>query len=632
MKKAILLILIIHLFAILGESPLYGQKKVKGLSVEELINAAEEIKDAKPELAIQYLEQALNQSSRSKGQFLKGRIYYLLGDIYQGIEQYDAAQNRYLQALKILQKNKDRTLKDYVNARLGEVSVKRKDFTQGEVYFKQCIKLATSDSISLSCKEGLLDIYFPQNDADQMLNIISDIEKNYQLDSLGVARLNARKADYYLLNKDFEKVATNYNNSISNIPQNVKIKKRDIKVLNQTQSNIYKSQDVSVADKFSLRTDSIQLLTTLLPKALEIDNFLQLSDLYFDEEKWLEANSNIVKAENLIETNTNKKTVLEIYDRSIKINEASGNIEEAYEAQKKYIEANKALVADLESQIIKQVDIERSQNKIDLLQKDFKLEESNEALLKNQLKNQRIFITLLSLLLLGSLVFFYFLNKSVKEKRKANQLLYLKSLRNQMNPHFIFNALNSVNNFISQNDEKAANKFLANFSKLMRQVLDNSQKEFISFEEEISLNELYLELEHFRFRDQFDYTFNNEVDQTKELEIPPMLIQPFIENAVWHGLRYKKEKGELKVHVKEVNQHIVVTVQDNGIGRVQSKALKTKNQKKYKSTGLENINKRIALINEIYQKAYSVSVEDLDSSQEDTGTKVKIKIPIEHSK
>ena len=118
-------------------------------------------------------------------------------------------------------------------------------------------------------------------------------------------------------------------------------------------------------------------------------------------------------------------------------------------------------------------------------------------------------------------------------------MLELKSLRAQMNPHFIFNSLNSVNSFISKNDDRSANKYLSQFSRLMRMVLENSKHDFVSLDSEIEILKLYLELEHLRFQDKFDYDFTIGGGVKKdEIEIPPMLIQPFIENSVWHGLRY----------------------------------------------------------------------------------------------
>ena len=151
-----------------------------------------------------------------------------------------------------------------------------------------------------------------------------------------------------------------------------------------------------------------------------------------------------------------------------------------------------------------------------------------------------------------------------------------------MNPHFIFNALNSVNSFIATNDERTANKYLSDFSQLMRSVLENSEQDFIPLEKEIDLLELYTKLEHFRFKDKFDYSITvDENVKVNEFQIPPMLLQPYIENAVWHGLRYKQEKGKLEINIaQKTKDEITITIIDDGVGREKSKALKTENQQK----------------------------------------------------
>ena len=157
--------------------------------------------------------------------------------------------------------------------------------------------------------------------------------------------------------------------------------------------------------------------------------------------------------------------------------------------------------------------------------------------------------------------------RNAKKSKKISQLLAIKSLRSQMNPHFIFNALNSVNQFIAKNDERAANKFLAEFSKLMRLVLDSSQEDFIPLAQEKDMLSLYLKLEHLRFRDKFDYELH--IDENLDLEvieIPPMLLQPYIENAIWHGLRCKETEGMLYVDISEKDNNIWATISDNGIG------------------------------------------------------------------
>ena len=156
----------------------------------------------------------------------------------------------------------------------------------------------------------------------------------------------------------------------------------------------------------------------------------------------------------------------------------------------------------------------------------------------------------------------------------------------------------------------------------MRSVLVNSEEDFISLEKELELLGLYLKLEHSRFQDKFDYEL--DVDKAIDMgqfQIPPMLLQPYIENAVWHGLRYKNEKGFLKVTLthKDV-ETILIEISDNGIGRKKSKELKTDHQKKQQSKGMQNIKQRIAILNEMYKDKVDVFIEDL--YDDETGTKV----------
>ena len=193
-----------------------------------------------------------------------------------------------------------------------------------------------------------------------------------------------------------------------------------------------------------------------------------------------------------------------------------------------------------------------------------------------------------------------------------------------MNPHFIFNALNSVNSFIASNDERAANKYLSEFSQLMRSVLENSEEDFIPLSKEIELLELYVKLEHFRFKDKFDYEVTvDESINVDDFVIPPMLLQPYVENAVWHGLRYKEDKGMLKIHFQQKDKETVsITIEDDGIGRKKSKELKTENQKKQKSKGMGNIQKRISILNEMYKDKVDVIVED--AFENEAGTLVRL--------
>ncbi|MEZ4776845.1 MAG: tetratricopeptide repeat protein [Bacteroidia bacterium] len=256
------------------------------------------------------------------------------------------------------------------------------------------------------------------------------------------------------------------------------------------------------------------------------------------------------------------------------------------------------------------------------------LEKEREAREANLHRQQIISYSLVAGLLLV-LISGFFVMRSYNARRKANLLLTLKSLRAQMNPHFIFNSLNSVNSFIAKNDDRSANKYLADFSRLMRSVMENSQQDFVPLSAEIQILELYLTLEHFRFKDKFDYTFTVDPAIGRDsIDIPPMLIQPYIENAIWHGLRYKDEKGFLRVELKQVENYLVAEVEDDGIGRKKSQELKTKNQKTHQSTGLKNTAERLKIINTLYRKEITVKIEDVIKDGECKGTFVEIKIPV----
>ncbi len=269
--------------------------------------------------------------------------------------------------------------------------------------------------------------------------------------------------------------------------------------------------------------------------------------------------------------------------------------------------------------------IAEQQNRITSLESDRALSQSKYELTQERNKSQQLIIYSLIGGLVLLLITGYLMFKYIKQQKLANNLLALKSLRSQMNPHFIFNALNSVNSFIATNDERTANKYLSDFSRLMRSVLENSEENFIPLKKEIELLDLYTKLEHFRFQDKFDYSI--DVDETidvEEFQIPPMLLQPYIENAVWHGLRYKTEKGHLNIAIKPNSKdELSITISDDGIGRERSKALKTANQKKQNSKGMNNIKKRVAILNEMYKDKVDVTIDDFQNLG-DVGTKVVV--------
>ena len=610
-----------------------GQKKKSKYQKQpnqELLEEARAIHEKNPKRAISILDGIINQKSKKRDYKLESDAYTLLGDIYLNINQTDLALTRYQRAVVLLQKTKYFQEKAQLYFQIGKLHLERKDAHNASQSFTTCIEEQGGKRITQLCQEGLADVELLKGNTKESISQLDQVQSQYAVsDSLDNARLDAKKSQVYAKEKDYSNAYESLKNSVDNLPKNKKVDKEDYKEIEKAKKDILDLNTVSNAEKIDVTTNTLPRADRVEPLAeIAVRENLQVASLYEKENNLVEAERFIKISKDAIDANTSAGSAADVYKKSAEINQKRGAMDAALVDLEKYIEAKERAIRELENDLKEQVDIVKGQQQIDLVEKDFVLEEKEEELLRTQVSTQKWIIGLLSLLLGASFIFFYFLNKNVKAKRKANQLLLLKSLRTHMNPHFIFNALNSVNNFIAKNDEKAANKFLSEFSKLMRKVLDHSQKDLISFEEEMELNELYLKLEHFRFRDKFEYQFEKNIDlNTYDLEIPPMLIQPFIENAVWHGLRYKEEKGNLKVAIDEKENHLLITIQDDGIGRVRSKELKTTNQKKYKSTGLDNVSRRVALINEVYQKNYEIKVEDAFDN-EDTGTLVTIKIPI----
>ncbi|HNQ82183.1 MAG TPA: histidine kinase [Bacteroidales bacterium] len=245
----------------------------------------------------------------------------------------------------------------------------------------------------------------------------------------------------------------------------------------------------------------------------------------------------------------------------------------------------------------------------------------------------RLLLAIVVMVVLG--LFFYMKLKQIRlSEHKKQEQLRLETLRGQMNPHFIYNSLNSINYFISLNDRLNANQYITDFSRLMRSIMTNSAQDYITLESEIQAIKDYLALEHLRFSNKFDYEI--KTDEALDLvitEVAPSLVQPFIENAIWHGLRYiENRKGFLSVRfIMEGNGNLVCYVDDDGIGRKLSVKLKTGDQKKRNSRGIAIVTERLAIINSMQKSRYSVRVMNMYGDREETGTKVRIEIPFRRS-
>ncbi|WP_336065556.1 histidine kinase [Mesoflavibacter sp. CH_XMU1404-2] len=603
----------------------YVQKiKTKENTFRSAIDSAQFYKKISAEKSIQFITESISKSTSVKQ---NAQAFEVLGDINMYWKQYDLATTNY----RISLKNDDNI---DVKLKLAKAYFLNNNYQKSLDIYNGLEDKTLNNWQQIEKHEGLGDVYLEQNKTNQATQSFKQGLKVAEDNKIKpkITDLNSKLGDAYSESGNKNEAESYFTNSINLASKENKAKalEQKIKIADFQNTNRAFDKEIQLRKEIIKDIDVIEkdsVITNESALTKQKQNY-KIGNAYFLKNNLDEA---IPYLEESIEEADKKEDLIVKKDATKKLADvfvASGNFEKAKEAFNAYTEAVDQLYIKKEQEISQAARISKSiaekQNRILSLENDRQLTLSQMQLSDEKNKRQQLIIYSLigGLFLLAVLA--YLMYKYIKQQKLANNLLALKSLRSQMNPHFIFNALNSVNSFITTNDERTANKYLSDFSKLMRAVLENSEEDFIPLEKEIQLIELYTKLEHFRFKDKFDYKIS--VEDTIDIEaykIPPMLLQPYIENAVWHGLRYKEEKGILEIKItKKRKDEIEITIADNGIGRKKSKALKTENQKKHNSKGLGNIKKRVTILNEMYKDKVDISIEDNQTDADDVGTKV----------
>ena len=240
------------------------------------------------------------------------------------------------------------------------------------------------------------------------------------------------------------------------------------------------------------------------------------------------------------------------------------------------------------------------------------------------------FITLAALLVTGAILFSYRWQLAI-QRRKAEQINELNAskltaIQSQMNPHFIFNSLNSIQDLILKGDVEHSYSYITTFSNLVRRTLNYSEKDFIDFDQELKLLELYLSLEKLRFKKDFDYSINtHEVED--DVMIPPLLIQPFIENALVHGLLHREGEKRLRISFR-IEDVLVCIIEDNGIGREAAGKIRQRQRSDHESFSGTAIRRRFEILSSAFGGAFGYEYEDLSEDGNATGTRVTLRIPV----
>jgi tetratricopeptide (TPR) repeat protein len=352
-----------------------------------------------------------------------------------------------------------------------------------------------------------------------------------------------------------------------------------------------------------------------------------LGNVYLKRKNFSEAIYHLETATTYFEKiNYYKPVLVNVYEKLIQGYEMSKSFEKADETWKRL-----SIVKD---------SVHARQQKKELLELNIRYEAARNEQQIAQLEKEQKFTNAIFLLLVGLvLAVFVFVWLAIRQQRlnyrNEKRELELIAMRCQMNPHFIFNCLNSINEFIIRSERELSSSYLSKFAKLIRLILNNSSATYVMFENELSALKFYLELEAMRFDGKFSYTIDVAPEiESFNIETPSMIIQPYIENSIWHGLQHLSGEGKLLIDFKLKDEYVVCTIEDNGIGRpVSSNSITSKrDKKKVEIHGTQIAQDRLHQMVKGGHRKASVTIVDLKNSDgHNCGTKVEVTLPFRHA-
>ena len=340
----------------------------------------------------------------------------------------------------------------------------------------------------------------------------------------------------------------------------------------------------------------------------------------------------LIKARNVLEQSLEKSRdkpefLSKTYYRLSQLEEASGNSGQALVYHTRFHDLQKQNYSQKQARFLQNAVIpfnaEKRRSELQILTEQNEL---NELRLR---RNQNTFlITGLLFALLTLVLYIIYRQYQLRNERKVVSLEQTM-LRSQMNPHFLFNSLNSIKHYIINNEQKNAVHYLNKFSKLVRRILEASSSRETSLSEELETAALYMGIENIRFSNEIEFKVQLEDDVDPDrIRIPSLILQPFLENALWHGLSSKKGEKKIDVRVQRLNANMIrIDISDNGVGRAASEKLKESRVLKRKSLGIDITKERLQNFAKDYQEAFAIHIEDLEENGEALGTRVELQIP-----
>jgi tetratricopeptide (TPR) repeat protein len=605
--------------------------KIDTAKVNTLNMLADNYKNIDSDSTAYYAKKALTQSTKIKYDFGIANAFINHGNSNVIKSNYKAALQDFHYAQLKFQKLIDHGSEINIgkiknglarsNNNCGIVYAEMNDYAKALDYFQKALKLYQEIELKKhisACYNNIGTIYRSINDNKRALeNFLKTIKIKEELGEKDICITLSNIALIYFDEEKYKDSFLYYSNA-EKCFQDID-NKRGLAQLFYNFGDYYKHQ--------KNKKKAIDYYTKSLKIATEIDNQLEVSiclqkigQFYLEEKKYQEA---LINANESLKFATvvgsieqiiiSKKLLSEIYEKT-------NNPKKSLEYYKSYIKGHDSLYND--------------ENKRNIVRAEINFEfEKKEAILQetNKRNRQLAIFGIIGSILFFSLLFLLFNRFQIKKRLTLqNEVIAYeqKALHLQMNPHFIFNCLGSISSFIVQNGTDSAIKYLSKFSKLMRITLEYSKSSLIPVDKEIESLQNYLDLEQLRFNNKFDFSISVSPLIEDDMALPPLLIQPFVENAILHGMVPKLDKGKIEVCFDIANNQLVCVVQDDGVGFKKSKELKQNVVKTHKSMALEITEKRLQMIG---QNANVIVEEILNSDQEIMGTKVILSLPLQYT-
>jgi tetratricopeptide (TPR) repeat protein len=559
--------------------------------VSLLLNIAFSLTYEVPEEATRYANEAMNLAE--KVNWVKGKAlsYRQIGLLYYVQSDFMKAMDWSQKALKTAKPLNNKLFEASVYNNIGNIYADLAQHKKALEYYEKYLDAAkqiNSTQAEMGALNNIATIYIEQNDLTTGLTYLTRSlavaeQKGYRNEIIALLNNIARVYDKQ---KNYQKSLEYYQRCLhlADTTGNKSVKST---VLNNIASVYLNQDDYRKAEKFS--TESLGLAKDLNSVDWQANAWQTLSSVY------------------------------EKQDRNDK----------ALHAYRNYIKLRDSIVKEENKSEITRKEMRFEQDKKEaLLKAGYTAEINKQSIIKNSIVAGAVIILVAFML---SLVF-YKRKRDAQQRQKEAEFktqvadTEMKALRAQMNPHFIFNSLNSIGDYIAKNNSKMADDYLNKFARLMRMILENSEKKEVLLTEDLKALELYMQLESFRMSNKFTYAIkvDSELDPDNTL-VPPLILQPFVENSIWHGLAQKNGIGNITIDIKKEGDMINCIVEDNGIGRLQSAALASASeQPDKKSLGMKITTARIDIINRVKQSAAAIHLSDLQQ-----GTRVEVKLPLE---